>query len=185
MMRIIHTTSLYQPSDASTRHRFSVARATWGEAYSLYDGRLIDAHQAIEQAPRSSVELGDVRCLPYVRDLIHYALTAAQGNDADAVMITNADTCLIPSLIQNVFESLQRCGCYYSHRVDHERSDAPLSEAAALHGALFPGADLFAFTRCWWEAEQREYPDLLFGAEAWDGVLKEMMRLRGFVPSKA
>jgi len=183
-MRLVHTTSLYDPFDVETKRRFAVARATWDESYRVMQGRLIPAHQGIEQAPRSSLELGDARRLPYVRDFISFAFDAAQAHGAEAVMITNADTCLIPSLFENLFESLLKHGCYYSHRVDHQRIDAPLSEAEALKGAVFPGADLFAFTRSWWDAEQQEYPDLLFGAEAWDGVLKETMRLRGFIACK-
>src|SRR5438874_12046771 len=97
-MKLVHTTSLYAPRDASTQRRFAVAGATWDEVYRRCEGRLVAAHQTIEQAPRSSWEIGDSRQLPYARYLIDFAFAAAQAHGADAAMITNADTCLIPCL---------------------------------------------------------------------------------------
>jgi hypothetical protein len=71
-------------------------------------------------------------------------------------------------------------GCYYSRRLDHRRFDAPLPDAVACRGRPYPGADLFAFTRQWWQGDAAGFPDVLLGAEGWDGVLMEIMRRSGF-----
>src|SRR5579859_1189616 len=181
-MLIAHTTSWYEPKDAETARRFRVARSTWELVYRLPDYRIVPGHQRENAAVRTSKDLGDPRSLPFIKDLIAFGFSAPGG--VDAVMLTNADTCIIPSAVPEIIEALNRWGCYFSLRYEHRRFNRPLPDEVARRAPIFGGADLFALTRHWWSGNNEEYPDMLLGAEAWDGVLKALILLRGFTAGR-
>ncbi|HXE54240.1 MAG TPA: hypothetical protein VN541_14550 [Tepidisphaeraceae bacterium] len=180
-MLMVHTTSLYDPGEMETRRRMYVARQTWERAYREFPN-IVSGHQVISRAARTSASIGDDRRLPFVKDLVEFAFGLKTNAPVDAAIMTNTDTCMIPSRIPAAFDSLQSRGCYYSFRYEHGGFIRPLDDAAVGSAPIYSGADLFAFTRAWWERHRDDYPDLLLGAEAWDGVLKVMMNDSGFEP---
>ena len=182
-MKILHTTSMYDPNNVDTRRRMAVARMTWEQAYRQFEGTVSGRHQVIWSARRTSRALGDDRTLPFVKDLIGWAFDADPSGGC-AVMLTNADTCIMASGIPLIMSALESVGCYYSLRHELRRFDAPLPDEIARRGVVYAGADLFAFTHDWWVQHCDDYPDMLLGAEAWDGVLKVLIGESGFAPGE-
>jgi hypothetical protein len=106
--------------------------------YRQYSQVFVAGHFPIERAVRTSRDLGDSRSLPFIKDVVSFGFAVGGGGPDDSIMLTNADTCLIPSLMPLVFESLRRRGMYYSLRVDHGRFDTPLADEVAGRGEFYP-----------------------------------------------
>lgn len=176
-MIVYHAFSDYTPRDVESRVRYQVARQTWRNAYvrapwfTQWPGFV---------PARSSLDLGDPRGLPYVRDVFDAAFEA----EPYGVCYTNLDACLMTTAPLAIAAGLAHHGCFYSLRIDHPRKfDAPLSDEQAMAGAPYPGADLFAFTAEAWARVRHRVPDVFIAAEGWDWIVKQIMHDLGFTPA--
>lgn len=124
---------------------------------------------------RSARDIGDSRDLLFIKDVIQRGVEACPGGGF--VLLTNTDTCLTPGFKH----TLQRLDgeAYFSHRRDFLRLDRPLTQNEIEGGQWYPGSDLFVFTPRWWEKHREEMPDMILGAEGWDKILRELIKLTG------
>lgn len=146
--------SYFVPKDADTRRRQDRAYETWLK---------FPARLASFPAKRSSASLGDPRGMPFVRDMIEFAL----GGSEDIVVISNNDIRFDGRLADEMRASCAGWGCWWAYRTEHDG------------GPTDNGADVFAFTRKWWRVHEHLFPDFLLGYWWWDDVMVRIMRWSG------
>lgn len=147
------------PKDSETKRRQDAAYETWLK---------FPARLASFPAKRSSASFGDPRGMPFVRDMIEFALSGSE----DIVVIANNDIRFDERLSADMLASCDRCGCWWAYRTDHDG------------GPTDNGADVFAFTRKWWRIHEHLFPDFLLGYHWWDDVMVRMMRWSGCVEQR-
>lgn len=157
---------------AEEQRRNALALQTWNrEGKGWFD-------IAVQRFQRDATSVGDSRPLPFIKDVIEHGYQNASAfGDNELILLTNTDTCLTPGFAH----AIQRLDgeAYYSHRRDFERLDRPLTHNEIENGHWYPGSDLFVFTPRWWEAHRDEMPDMILGAEGWDKILRELIKLTG------
>ena len=161
------------PGEGDTARRNALARQTWErEGRGWFD-------LPAKDFTRDATSVGDTRALPFIKDVIEhgYQNASALSEDKAFILLTNNDTCLTPGFAHH----LQRLDgeAYFSHRRDFARLDRPLTHNEIENGHWYPGSDLFVFTPQWWEAHRDEMPDMILGAEGWDKILRELIKLTG------
>lgn len=98
--------------------------------------------------------------------------------DDDVVVFTNFDICLTDCCYDRVVESCMQHGCTFSFRRDHI---GPLNKALSREEMIkqtrwYVGADLFAFTKKWWQENCDTLPrGQLLGRPTWDWVMRLQM----------
>jgi len=145
----------FTPSDQDTKRRQDAAFQTW----AMLNARLFSF-----RGIRSSKIIGDNRDMPFVRDMIEAAMVS--GGES-IVVISNNDIKVDGRLRQAIQMSCLNYGCWWSYRTENPG------------GVTDQGADLFAFTRCWWNSHQHLFPDFLLGYWWWDDVMVRLMRWSG------
>lgn len=117
--------------------------------------------------------------MPYVKDMIDEASKKVKNQD-DIIFIANMDICLHPSILLWILEKMQSHDSVYFHRHDFNRLHGVLiSESQIRAGRWYPGSDAFAFKKRWWIDHSKIYPDMVFGREAWDMVMRNMIKRSG------
>lgn len=179
VQRIIHVWSDYTGRKADAMHRHEMAKETW----RLCGATLVDCRVADEQLRRSSRKtLGDTRACPFVKDLIESGAKVA--NDDDILLFTNDDTCLADGAVECIRSIVNQRGALWCARRELPPFVEPLPSEKMMKGYKHVGADLFAFTKGWWTAHCGSMPDMLYGYEAFDLVLKKLILLRGGVEAE-
>lgn len=129
---------------------------------------------------RSGQSIGD-KPLPFVRDLIEAAVLDVAPSDI--IVLCNADIGFVEGLTGRILEGVQRHGCAFAHRWDFYGSALsrrqPRYESDLKQAQWYPGSDFFAFTPAWWAKHGSIFPDMLWGREAWDMVLRNLMKKTG------
>ncbi len=146
----------YVSTDPDTRRRENKARDTW----PLLDARLVPFF-----GKRTSKDIGDLRSMAYVRDMIDCAFSTGPEK---IVAITNLDIQFDPRLKEDIIKSCEQFGCWWAYRVESPE------KSVTDHGG-----DLFAMTRKWWFVHRHLYPDMLIGFAWWDDMMVRMMRWSG------
>jgi len=124
---------------------------------------------------RTAAGLGD-RPLPYVRDMVDQAFRLCERDD-DIIVLINADIGFTPGLTGHILDRAARHGAAYAHRWDFTHISRPArSEAEVRKARWYPGSDLFVFTRRWWKQHGALFPDMLLGREAWDMVMRNLIK---------
>lgn len=98
--------------------------------------------------------------MPFVRDMVDAAMSSGGEN---IVVIINNDIKVGVGLGDAIKRHCSSYRCYWAFRIQ-----APGHQTDG-------GADLFAFTREWWESNQALFPDLLLGYRWWDAILIRLM----------
>jgi hypothetical protein len=166
-MIVFHVANIYDSGNRDENHRLSRARDTWRR------GDLLDRTMRIEELPRNSRRtLGDVRTLPFIRDMVDLTLRGVLINPV--LVLTNADTCLPTDFmeeIEHAFWGKDNVLCY-SHRRNFSRFPKRNLSIQGINnrGEPFSGIDMVAFDKVWWQ--RNKFPDLLLGCEGWDWVFK-------------
>lgn len=159
----------------SDQRRHIVARQSWEREYGT---RLWVAVPVVDtQLRRSSkTAMRDPRTLPFLRDLLDFALR--QATDADLIVFTNDDVVFAPGLTDSLYHVEH---CAWASR--HEFTRLPtLPTCLDIIGARkHCGCDLFAMTPDWWRTNRSDYPDMLVACEAVDLILRNLMRETGGV----
>jgi hypothetical protein len=64
--------------------------------------------------------------------------------------------------------------------MDFRRIDRTMvNEIEIATGTKYPGADFFAFKKKWWIKRSQVFPDMLLGREAWDMIMRDLVRSTG------
>lgn len=171
---IAHVVERHSESGPKDIARKLFAQRSWD---TLYANGVLPCH--LWNYPRNALEIGDVRALPYLKDVLKFGMD--QVGDDDIVMWTNDDNVLHPDLPEAVrmhvglFEvcTSQRCEFHY---FDMPPLSKPAS-AFAKAGEMHIGRDLFAATKGWLVRHWEELPDFILGASDFDLALACMVRL--------
>lgn len=114
--------------------------------------------------------------LPFVRD----AAIAAVGGGHDVIVLANADIGFPEGLTGRILETVQRFGCAFAHRWDYHVAalrHPPRHEGDMVQTRWYAGSDLFAFTPEWWMKHGHpDFPDMVWGREAWDLIMRNLMK---------
>jgi hypothetical protein len=153
------------------------AQSSWDR---LYFQGVLPCH--FWRYPRTAREIGDPRALPYLKDVLEFAMR--QAGDNDIIMWTNDDDWLHPELPELLKAHVTDHGPCCSKRCDVATPIA--SEVLPLDDYVkrsFPhmGRDMFAFTKLWLKKYWQEIPDFILGASDFDIALAAIIRLRNGV----
>lgn len=171
--RIIHAHSVHADATGSTRRRNQLAEVTWRTNYAL--GNWTPA-----PCPDSVLDRffdDGKRMLPYVRDVIDFSLPADTRPD-DLIFLTNADTCLSAALTDQIY-NLDGSLAHFHRRDFGAPMVFPTHPKKVTHGRHYGGTDAFLFPFAWWNKNRNSVPDLVIAGEAWDAVLREMLKKSG------
>jgi len=115
--------------------------------------------------------------LPYVKDLIERAET---DDDSDIILITNDDTCFASGISQQIIHACETAGSGFAHRWDSlVPLVCPVQQQDIRKLKWYAGSDMFCFTMAWWKQFKNDFPDMLIGCEAWDRIMRELIRFTG------
>ncbi len=165
---LFHTYAEHEATGETARRQAFAAR-TWANEYARGQWAAVPF-----VGERNATGIGYHRDLPYLRDLV--AAAASKAKPSDIIVLTNTDTCLGAGLTEVLQDGCRRWGAVFAHRHDFHRLDQPRQPGG---GKWYPGSDLFAFTREWWDQHGAEVPDLLLGAEFVDCVLRQVIKRSG------
>jgi hypothetical protein len=145
--------------DEGARKRYEIARSTWKMGYKF---GITDSYFARE-----------IEGVPFVKDILRMACLKCDKMD-DVILLHNSDTCFYEGTEQAFIEAVRTHGSCYSGRIDYQGEACLKSKQDK--GDPYPGTDLFAFTKGWWLESQKEWPDLVVGREAWDMIMRKLIR---------
>jgi hypothetical protein len=177
-MRLIHVYHTAPNPDPETKRRNAIAAMSRRIVEEREEGSFRSDPLPIEHLPRRFIEDGN-RQMAFVKDVVDVGLTACQPDDL--FMLTNEDTGLYPSLCSKVFPMFTPAGRLNGlsgPRRDFGVIDHPLTSSEE-NGAEYIGTDIFIFTPAWWAMNRDNFPDMVLGGEAWDLILRGMMRMQG------
>jgi len=165
---IYHVVNTYQPKSKEECARNDFAKSTWSLPLICIE----DKH-----LKRSSLDIGDTRFVPFVKDLFDIAI--AKKNVEDIIIFTNTDICLVSDIQAYVNDDQLKNDCYYAARneftadLDHSLNQEEVKQL--LMHTVLGGGDLFVFRVKWWVTNRDKYPDMLLGCQWWDTILQDLM----------
>jgi hypothetical protein len=152
----MHVFSNY-PMTGDANKRYLVARETWaGRTRGITDSQLVRW----------------LAGMPYIKDIIRQATIVAQKDDI--IILHNSDICFYDGAIARIEESVRTHGSAYALRHDYD-GDPRIIKNPGGH-RIYPGSDMFAFTKKWWQDNQSSFPDMVIGREAWDKIMRTMIQ---------
>jgi len=151
--------------DGETRRRNDFAQATWN--YPDF----VTGH-AVTRLGRDSSRIGDDRGLSFIKDIID----SVKAEPDDVIVFTNTDTCLRKGFW---WESRRLSKPLHGHRYDFANLSRPLDATEITTGKWYPGSDIFAFAKGWWDSRKADFPDMLIGAEGWDKIMRSLINIYG------
>lgn len=170
----IHLVRSHKPEvDPETKRRVALAhQSVNGEDW------LSSAWNHIDFKPtRDGTSIGDAP-VPFIRDMIEQACREAEPRDI--ICIANADIGFVPGITGEILDACYNFGSCYAQRHDFRRIERLIvNEVECAAGKKYPGADLFAFTKEWWDKRNQFFPDMLLGREAWDMIMRDLIRSTG------
>jgi len=127
-----------------------------------------------EPYPRSSMEVGDTRGVPFVDDVLRNALEQAES-DNSIIIFTNDDIILLPEVHNEILSMLARVPAMCSSRRDIDNfSQVKKHPDSPKH--IHCGRDLFAF-RAWWLREHMpEVSPMFLASNDWDNLWVNLIR---------
>ncbi len=157
------TSSAINP-DKDTQRRYSLAHISWLNERKLAG---LDRWRFHYYPSNNNI--------PKVKKMIDYA--AEEASDDDIILITNADICFVPGISGWILHETDRHEAVYFHRHDFEKiTNLFISESQVGKGKWYAGSDVFAFTKRWWNKHKEIYPDMYYAREAWDMVMRNMIK---------
>ena len=150
----------------------------WKSWDQLYSSGVIPCHYW--QYERNASAIGDRRGLPFLKDVLQFAMN--QAADDDIIFFTNDDVILHPELASVLLAHVAIFSACSAQRCDFKPGRTPpltfSPEQIAKLGAKHMGRDLFAFTKTWLAANWNEIGDFILGASDWDLALASLIRLQ-------
>lgn len=182
---IYHAVERHLVSDPNEIQRRKKVLASWEV---LYAGGVVPCHYGEGEYKRSARGIGDKRNLPYLKDVLAFALERAQG-PGEIICWTNDDIVLHRELPRALRRHVAIWDCCSSHRCEFHYRKMPSMEAPpAMFGVYREnhiGRDLFAFSVGWLRQYWEEIPDFILGASDFDLCLAWILRLKkGFATTE-
>jgi hypothetical protein len=172
---LLHCCERHEENNPQERKRKEYARQTWDTLYA--DHGVIPCH--LWNYPRTALDIGDTRALPYLKDVLSFAMQ--QAGEDDIIFFTNDDNMLHPDLPGFLKFHVSVYGAVAMRRCEFQRPPPPLTPRehwVRLH-TNHCGRDLFAF-QCGWLRERFDsIPDFILGAPEWDFAISCLIR-QGF-----
>lgn len=131
------------------------AQISWGAMQRL-GMKFVNPYEA--NVRLASKEINDPRALPYLKDMLEYAMHKS-GED-DVIIWANDDIALHHDIYHWAKNSVPSYGAISMRRNEPGH----------------PGRDLFAFTNWWLKKHWKEFPDYIMGASDFDLGLAAMIR---------
>lgn len=167
--RLFHALERHEPGDA----RRQQAAASWDV---IYEQGVHPCHYW--KYERDATSIGDRRALPFLKDVLTFALE--QAGDNDIVFLTNDDTVIHPALPDLLLRHITQHQACSSQRCEYKCEMPKVSESperTASLGGTHMGRDLFAATKNWWLRYWEQLGDPILGASDWDLHLACVVRL--------
>lgn len=160
--RILLVTAPFDIKDESELRRCASARRTWEQHFNT--GSILDF--PLTDPKRSSLEIGDGRGIPYLRDLLDYG--CARAMPEDVVAYSNLDLSLTAFAPQYIHATVRDSGgvCCAWRRTAKARSNAPKATVRSM--PKDGGIDLVAVTPAWWREHREKIPDMFVAGNFWD-----------------
>ena len=171
--------------------RKQLATETWYSEFKTIEKDMLIVPLCVDDRDfsRSSKSFGDVRALPFVRDIITKANSFGYGPN-DVIMLTNDDVCLVEGTLQKMITRAKEIGSTYAHRRDfhgwmidrlkNKKLENNLTLDELKIGQSHSGTDTILMTRDWWfNIGEAHLPDYVIGCEAWDTIMIMIMRMSG------
>lgn len=168
--KIIFTYYDNHTTDPDEIHRNSVARTTWDFQFS--QGDMIELPLRLTDLGRTSTDIGDTRCVPYVRDCFDWGVVHAMPEDI--VVYCNRDIGLTATAAARILAGVERgrgVTCC-PRRWIHPKPGRIYKDLVSCRPD--GGFDAFAMTPEWWVKFKMKMPDMLIGREAWDTVFRNL-----------
>lgn len=175
--RMVHVWNEYERTNAGAIKRNNVAKLSWSIAGGKVGMYVPLAIRDSDFYRNAHTALGDSKAVPYVRDLIEFGLASCFADDV--LLVTNDDTVLMPDALPKIAEGVRKYGSIWGARSEFRRLDSPPSMTSLAGSYKHVGADLFAFTRGWWEKNGREFPDMVLAFENWDYIMRGIINMTG------
>ena len=171
------TTQAANP-DVPTKERLGRAHASRQNEFRAHGGWYTFGF--IPQRDASSMR---DKPMPFCRDLFQQAADALE-HPSDVIVVCNADIGFSEGLTGRMLEAIDRHGCCFAHRWDFYGAALtrrqPRHEGDLKQAKWYPGSDFFACTKAWWENVAKPiFPDMVFGREAWDMIMRNLMKRCG------
>ena len=161
---LLHAVERHEEANLRERERKQSAWATWDELYASHG--VIPCH--LWNYPRTALDIGDSRPLPYLKDVLSFAMQ--QAGDDDIIFFTNDDNMLHPDLPSFLKFHVSVYGALAMRRCEFQRPPPPLTSREHWVGmhTSHCGRDLFAFQCSWLKERFDSIPDFILGAPEWD-----------------
>lgn len=171
--RLIHVVDLFDSKNAQDNERKAKAQASCNKLYVTGITQLAYTH-----ARRTSADIGDLRKLPFLKDVLENGIRDERNPD-DIIFLTNDDNILHSHLPEALIMHCAIHGACTAHRREF-KNGFPSQEMTPeqLVGISEPhmGRDLVGATRAWWKSHWSEIPDLLLGVSNWDLCMAALIR---------
>lgn len=171
--RILHVVERHNETNPKEQVRKAAAWASWDVLYA--DG-VTPAH--LWNYPRNALSIGDIRPLPFLKDLLKHGMD--QANDEDIILWTNDDNYLHKELAAMLQLHVSLWDVCTSQRIEFRNASFPSSPKPPDVWRQFDsghmGRDLFAATKWWLKAHWDEIPDFILGASDFDLCLACIVR---------
>ena len=183
MSELVHIYQWYE-ADGDTMRRMKAARDTWPAWYDQDREMVRPWVYRLRNDDRTSLSIGAKKRCPFVKHVFDKALLF--NPNMHLFVYGNSDIHVVLDASHYIRRSLSKYGCGYSKRVDFKPGwvpEHPITMAdlgAHIEATWYQGADLFWFTRDWWEATREDFPDAVLGYEGWDFCMKQSMHESGF-----
>lgn len=152
-------------NDGDTIRRIDTAKKTWDRENKLTKG-MWEFYNYRNEADSP----------PKIKNMINKI--AEMSNEDDILAICNSDIYFVPFITGEIIDKIKYESIYF-HRHDfyYKIEEPNLTENKVMEGKWYPGSDMFVFTKRWWERNKDLYPDMYYGREAWDMVMRNLIKM--------
>jgi len=176
--KIFFVTTQAASPDQPTKERLARAYASRQNEFKAHPGWATFGFQPT----RDASSMRD-KPMPFCRDLFQQAADALE-HPQDIIVVCNADIGFSEGLTGRMLEAIDRHGCCFAHRWDFYGAATarrlPRHEGDLKQAKWYPGSDFFACTKAWWENVAKSiFPDMVYGREAWDMIMRNVMKRAG------
>lgn len=171
---LFHIWNDYDRADDGNAHRHNLASLSWK---TTYDSNPMWMSYPVHDnmLTRSSLDVGEKRRTPFLKDVINTAANEARADDI--LVFTNDDNLMLPGFTETIMREV------VAHRaIWGARWELPMQADKKWgnpKGYKHCGADVFAFTKQWWDENEKNIPDFLIAFEAWDMCTRKVIEMSG------
>lgn len=173
--RLIHTYSDYVRNDPGNIRRHVVAKQSWDREYQKGGWLVCTVHDRDLQ--RNGNHIGESKPVPFLKDIIQSG--ANMADPQDIIVLTNDDNVFAMDITDQILTEIGKWGAIWGSRQEMIHIPSPPPAFNHTTGYKHVGADLFAFTRNWWDENGKNLPDYLISFESWDLVFRTLINKTG------